>query len=432
MIHHLSFPAGNSVNDGIDPELCTVSYASFDQAIEIIKKCGKGALLAKSDIESAFRLLPIHPECWKLLGFHFEGLFYFDCCLPMGCSLSCYYFEAFATFVQWVVQYETNCKFILHYLDDFLFVGPPQSDHCFNLLRRFIWMASKFGIPLSKEKTVYPTTVMQFLGIEIDTIKQEFRLPQDKLIQLKSLINSALAAKKLKLKHIQSLVGHLNFTTKIIPIGRVFNRRLIALTEGIANPNWHIRIPQEVKEDLIIWQQFLHDFNGKAYWQDDFLGSSVLHLFTDAASSAGFGAIFNSHWCSDSWPISWHEQNLTKNLVLLEFFPILVVLEIWGAHLANKRIIWHTDNLGVVYVLNNLTSNSPPVLRLLRQVVFRALKYNIWIRAKHIPGFKNNIADALSRFQFELFWKIADNPDPYGASCPDYLWGLVLPEHVRF
>lgn len=58
LIHHLSFPKGSSVNDGIDREFCSVCYASLDAAVSWVRKFGKGA---KTDIEAAFRLLPVHP-----------------------------------------------------------------------------------------------------------------------------------------------------------------------------------------------------------------------------------------------------------------------------------------------------------------------------------------------------------------------------------
>lgn len=62
LIHHLSYPEGCSVNDGIDPAFCRVVYASFDTALKWVRRCGPGALMAKTDIESAFRLLPLHPD----------------------------------------------------------------------------------------------------------------------------------------------------------------------------------------------------------------------------------------------------------------------------------------------------------------------------------------------------------------------------------
>ena len=60
MIQHLSFPDGDSINDWIDREYCAVQYTHFDQSVDGVVRVGKGALMAKEDIESAFRLLPVH------------------------------------------------------------------------------------------------------------------------------------------------------------------------------------------------------------------------------------------------------------------------------------------------------------------------------------------------------------------------------------
>ncbi|XP_075131908.1 uncharacterized protein LOC142204493 [Leptodactylus fuscus] len=68
LIHHLSFPKGTSVNDGIDPSLCAVVYTSFDAAIRWVREFGCGALLAKADVEAAFRLLPVHPDLGSFPG----------------------------------------------------------------------------------------------------------------------------------------------------------------------------------------------------------------------------------------------------------------------------------------------------------------------------------------------------------------------------
>lgn len=426
LIHHLSYPKGLSVNDGISPDLCSVEYSSFDKAINLVQLCGQGTLLAKTDVESAFRLLPIHPDSYYLLGFHFQGAYFYDKCLPMGCSISCRYFEMFANFIEWVIKFESGSNFVIHYLDDFLFLGPRDSNTCSILLNTFLHFSRKFGIPIAREKTVAPTTSLQFLGIEIDTILMEFRLPETKVSKLKSLIASALVAKKLKLKHIQSLIGHLNFATRIIPMGRVFNRRLIYLTMGVSNPNWHIRIPVSVKEDLLVWQQFLSIYNGRTCWQEEFIENSAIQLFTDAAGSTGFGAYLSGRWCCAAWPAEWREQNLTGNLVLLEIFPVLVALDIWGPLLVNKRILLFCDNMGVVQVINNLSAKSPPVVKVMRHLVFLALKYNIWLRARHIPGCQNNLADALSRFQLDQFRWLARGAEQEGEVCPCYLWSIPL------
>jgi hypothetical protein len=69
LIHNLSYPSQNSVNDLIDPEFCTVRYSIIDDAIDMINRIGKGGKLAKTDIKSAFRLLRVSPSDFDQLGF---------------------------------------------------------------------------------------------------------------------------------------------------------------------------------------------------------------------------------------------------------------------------------------------------------------------------------------------------------------------------
>ena len=68
LIHHLSYPKGNSVNDAIPDYCSSVKYASVSDAITAIKATGEGCFLAKTDIKSAFRIIPIHPADNSLLG----------------------------------------------------------------------------------------------------------------------------------------------------------------------------------------------------------------------------------------------------------------------------------------------------------------------------------------------------------------------------
>ena len=90
---------------------------------------GRGAWLAKSDIKSAFRLLPVSPDDYELLGFSFEGSFYYDMCLPMGCSISWALFEKFSTFLVFRTRFMAQSCSVTHHLDDFLFVGKSSHSH---------------------------------------------------------------------------------------------------------------------------------------------------------------------------------------------------------------------------------------------------------------------------------------------------------------
>ena len=52
LIVDLSSPKGASVNDGIDPLWCTLTYISVDDVAKIIAGMGKGTLLAKMDLKA--------------------------------------------------------------------------------------------------------------------------------------------------------------------------------------------------------------------------------------------------------------------------------------------------------------------------------------------------------------------------------------------
>ena len=123
LIHHLSYPKGFSVNDGIESEHTRVCYATVDDAIKFIKLAGPGCFLAKTDIKNAFRIIPISPDDYNLLGMQWRGLYYYDRCMPMGCSSSCLTFETFSSAVEWIARKKLNIGLILHLLDDFLIVA---------------------------------------------------------------------------------------------------------------------------------------------------------------------------------------------------------------------------------------------------------------------------------------------------------------------
>ena len=63
----MSFPFGRSVNDGINKEEFTLTYSKVSDAISLIIRAGRGALLGKVDIQSAYRIIPVHPSDRHLL-----------------------------------------------------------------------------------------------------------------------------------------------------------------------------------------------------------------------------------------------------------------------------------------------------------------------------------------------------------------------------
>ena len=403
LIHHLSYPAHKSVNDSIPDSAATVAYTNVGAAIDVIRQLGRGCLMSKTDIEKAFRLIPIRNDEHHLLGFSFLGSVYYDTCLPMGLKSSCKIFETFSSALEVIARKRLNIAHIVHLLDDFMIFARSTSQ-CRQLMSSFLAMCRDLGIPMSKEKTFMPATTMTFLGIELDSITFEARLPLEKLDKCKNLINEALCKKKLTLKELQQLTGLLNFACQVIVPGRAFLRRLINLSIGLTKPYQHVRITDEVRNDLKSWLTFLNMFNGKVLFDyGPWISSDCMHLFTDASGTKGFGAIFKPHWFFGKWPLDWHSRSIS----FLELYPIMASLCVWAEKLRNRRIILHTDNMALEAIINNSTSKNTAIMFLVRKIVNVCMLNNIHIRARHIPGKRNQLADMLSRFQVEQFLKQA-------------------------
>ena len=420
LIHHLSHPHSASVNSFIPPQLSTVHYATIGDAISSILKHGQGCFMAKSDIRSAFRLIPIHPRDYPLLGFMWSGEFYFDRCLPMGAASSCAIFERFSTALEWITLGSVHNCSVHHVLDDFIFIAPTAME-CQMGLDAFLEICKNVGVPIADEKTQGPCTTLTFLGIELDSLDMESRLPIDKLEKCQSSIRDAIGRRSATLRELQSITGLLNFACSVVQPGRAFLRRLIQLTMGKTRPSHFINLTKGSKDDLRMWLSFLAQFNGKSVFLSEVWLSSVkLKLYTDAAQSLGYGAIFRRSWFYGEWPTEWKKYSIS----VLELYPIVLAVETWANTMANQCVLLYTDNEAIVSVINKQTARDPILMILVRRLVLTSLRFNILFQAIHIPGVTNTLPDLLSRLQVEKFRKLAKDMDHQPTIIPCISQGL--------
>lgn len=111
------------------------------------------------------------------------------------------------------------------------------------------------------------------------------------------------------------------------------------LTIGIHSQYHYIKLNREVRADLKLWQSF-----DQFQWAVLLSRGRLGQLCTDAAGSAVFGR----KRCYGKWPNSW----LHQNIAMLEFYPIVLSLHLWGHTMQNRCILFLTDNEALVYVIN--------------------------------------------------------------------------------
>ena len=135
-IFHLSFPKSGEtrINSSISKEDFSLQYITIDNAIQGILRFGQGSFLAKTDIESAFRLVPLRPSDYELFGMYWEGNYYYDKVLPFGLRSAPFLFNLLSDALEWILLNECLISFVCHILDDFLIIktaasAPPSICH---------------------------------------------------------------------------------------------------------------------------------------------------------------------------------------------------------------------------------------------------------------------------------------------------------------
>lgn len=423
LIVDLSSPEGNSVNDGISQELCTLSYISVDDAVQIVQKKGRGTLLAKVDIRSAYRIVPVHPEDWWLLGMLWDGALYVDTALPFGLRSAPKIFNALADTLEWIAR-QQGVQNLFHYLDDYLVVGNPRSSECSEYLTILLSIFDYLKVPVALEKLEGPTTKITFLGIEVDTEEMILRLPSQKLKDLQELIKSWMSKRSCCKRDLQSLAGKLQHACKVVKPGRTFLRRVFELLKGVSKKHHHIRLNAAIRSDIIWWHTFLATWNGKAMIQNVAVYGGGVEVFTDASSSIGCGAWWSPRWIQLKWPQGgkFEELPITQKEVL----PVVLACAVWGDQWYGKQVTAHCDNEAAVAVLNSGYSRDPQIMHLLRCLFFIKAYFQIALRVVHIPGVDNVIADAISRDNLTLLFSQVPSPNPKPTSIPSSLLDVLV------
>ena len=130
VILDLSFPPGQSINDGIPQgeylgQSIELSYPTVDDFVNYIRQMGKGCKLYKRDLKRAYRQIPVDPGDIHLLGFYWKNKYFIDRCAPMGlrtASLMCQRMTSALVYIHALHGYTS-----VNYVDDLAGVALPET-----------------------------------------------------------------------------------------------------------------------------------------------------------------------------------------------------------------------------------------------------------------------------------------------------------------
>jgi hypothetical protein len=102
--------------------------------------------------------------------------YFVDFTLPFDLRSAPFIFDSVANMVQWILQHRYQVRYLFHYLDDFLTLGAAASNECAENIGITKVVFARLGLPLHPSKCEDRTTILVFLGIQLDSVRQIARL----------------------------------------------------------------------------------------------------------------------------------------------------------------------------------------------------------------------------------------------------------------
>ena len=374
------------------------------------------------DLSDAYLHIPIRAAHYRFLVFQVGNRRFRWLVLPFGLNTAPRVFtDVMKALKRWGRRFGI---LLFQYLDDWLqlHLNPRElSRQTTQLINQCI----RLGLIVNQAKSeIVPMQKIVFLGDLLDfeagiiyPTASRFEAINDRIFQITKHEHAPF-------RLIQSLVGLLTATEKIVPYGRLHFRQLQSLCNRCLSLNTPrrapVRVPAAVLHDLDWWSDEKRVFRGLQ------MSRRVpdLQIQTDA-STTGWGASFLGQVLSGTWTPA--ERRLHINI--LEMKAVLLTCRQLVSHLRKQCCLFLIDNSTVVsYLQKQGGTRSPALMQVTREVLLLAEQEEFLIVAQHIKGNLNVVADLASRkgyvvstewaFSTRLF-QVIQSLSPWGPAVID-------------
>lgn len=343
------------------------------------------------DLTDAYLHVPMHPASRKYLRFSVEGRAMEFRALPFGLNTAPRVFTRIAHAVAGHLHKEGIS--VVPYLDDWL-VHHPSREVLLQQREVLLQTLSHLGLLVNVRKShLEPSQDLEFLGVRFRLDRGIAQLPQERALATQALVSRLGQRSRLNYHETSSLLGSLNWAASWIPLGRLFLRPLqqymksLGLTERHSPPR---RVDSAHLTSLLnLWQDLRFLSTGISIQR--FRAELVIH--TDA-SDHGWGAHLGDLQASGIWGPMDRGQHIN----LLELRAVHLALQAFLHQVQDRQVLISTDNTSVVAYINRQGgTHSVALLQGAFQLLVWCHQHGIQLRARHIPGRLNVIADVLSR-----------------------------------
>ena len=323
-------------------------------------------------------------------------------------------FCRYAQQLKWIAQNKFDIKWLFNFYDDYFAIGVTSGDQeawrVYNTLKE---VCKILGIVTKDAKDVPPSAVVVHLGIEFDLVNLVVRIPRAKIEETLEKVRAVFKEPKVTIRVAQSLLGSLVFVCCIVLSGRPFISRIIARIRAVGPlppKNALVTVDNDFKCDLAFFSRFLPTFDGEALIVDTEWASICVEV-----DACGWGA---GGFCEQKWfSVQWNLSQAQLNIATQELIALILACKAFGVEWEGKRVSIRSDNAAVCAALQKRRVRDQEMMKWIRELHFIEATGNFTVRAVHIAGVDNFLADSLSRnrinaFRNDFFSRFQRWPEP--------------------
>lgn len=151
---------------------------------------------------------------------------------------------------------------------------------------------AELGIPIAQNKTRGPAMSVEFLGINLDTVKFQVSLLKEKIYRIILDLSTLLDSPNCSERKLPSL--HNSARLPFHLTSSFFFFFFVCVLED------QISLTNLCHDELHLWITFLKQWNGLSFFYNNLVSLS-LQLFTNAAPSIGFRGFYQGLWFVSMW-----------------------------------------------------------------------------------------------------------------------------------
>ena len=420
------------VNAGISIEDFEAKMSSTKKFVISLFKVGTGALMTKSDWNSAYKHQMVKEDDLKLQFVKFLDKYFCELALIFGSVSSPGIYDDLAKVVLGLALLMSGYppELVCQHLDDVVAVGPDWNQGIWNFDKAYHEVCEHVGVSLAdrsdKDKSFAPTTRGQVLGVDYDTESFTWTIREDKMIRMLHMLKEAIDQDTVSVEHMLSLRGKLINYMFLVPGGKFRLGYVIKSVDSKMSKSEQLSLSANCKEQLFWWFLLLQTCAGwtPIQYPDLILSPLALQGYTDAAGGTpnkighGVGGILEPDvWFFIPWP-AWLNKGLPnsdnerfdRKMSVLELVGPLALLVSAPDRVRNKHLEVHVDNQGSVSIYAKGYSSSCPYCYTLAVAIFEistALNCHVVLsKIRRCSNLGSVIADMLSKAAFKEFYDL--------------------------